>query len=765
LLAWLALAATACSVYDSQLISQHQNGSEGAGSAANGDGERDGGGTVDRCGEVAAGTACARPNAEATCVGGECLIVRCHPPFVDCDQDQQNGCEARLDSPDHCSACVTTCRFDHAAASCKDGQCAQSSCQDGYADCDGDSSNGCETLLNTLRDCGACGHACKAGPHAVAQCDGVHCNVGSCDPGFGDCNSDPADGCEQALDGIDHCGACATSCSLPNTGQSICASGACIVQSCAAPYQDCNGLGSDGCESDLASADNCGSCGRKCVLPNALETRCALNGDTAGCQIARSCAIESGTCAPSSAAEGCKRGFADCDGKPENGCETPLGRGADCAACKDSCALANTLRSCQNGACQGSACAPGFGKCDGTTCQSLASDPLHCGSCSNACPASAPQCSGGVCTAQTCAAGTADCDGSSSNACEINVNDVQHCGGCGIVCGILPHASVACSSGSCAIAKCDAGYSDCNGDPSDGCEVDLHTLTDCGACKSPCNFGAEQGNCSDGQCHVTNCDAGRADCNGDASDGCETDVTLPGNCGACGRSCQNLQFASASSCTPTGCTFVCQPGHADCDHDTSNGCEVDLSQPSNCGACGKDCGALAHVQTATCAAGSCGQLICDPNYADCNGDASDGCERATTTVTDCGGCDLPCSLAHATGDCSSGSCSATRCDSGFGDCDQNAHNGCEAPLNTPDHCGACGTTCLAGTSCNNGACGCSDDSQCASGESCCDGSCVTATVGTCVPYPCIPGLDLSGSRANCGACGAICLLWCCINLL
>lgn len=51
-----------------------------------------------------------------------------------------------------------------------------------------------------------------------------------------------------------------------------------------------------------------------------------------------------------------------------------------------------------------------------------------------------------------------------------------------------------------------------------------------------------------------------------------------------------------------------------------------------------------------------------------------------------------------------GACAATTCDDGFADCDGDAANGCEVELaSNADHCDACGHSCLLGT-CNDGAC-------------------------------------------------------------
>jgi hypothetical protein len=62
-----------------------------------------------------------------------------------------------------------------------------------------------------------------------------------------------------------------------------------------------------------------------------------------------------------------------------------------------------------------------------------------------------------------------DCDGTTD---EMTSSDPDNCGHCGYRC-LLPNASARCSSGTCLIDTCYAGYSNCNSDPMDGCEI-LH---------------------------------------------------------------------------------------------------------------------------------------------------------------------------------------------------------------------------------------------------------------------------------------------------
>ena len=137
-----------------------------------------------------------------------------------------------------------------------------------------------------------------------------------------------------------------------------------------------------------------------------------------------------------------------------------------------------------------------------TVVANLTSDVNNCGACNHVCalsPNTRATCTNGICQVGSCNAGFADCDGSPANGCEVNVtSDVANCGACGIACGPRPNAFSACASGACLIA-CNAGFGDCDGNPTNGCEVSLATdRNNCGACGRACS--ALQ-TCISGACH------------------------------------------------------------------------------------------------------------------------------------------------------------------------------------------------------------------------------------------------------------------------
>jgi hypothetical protein len=84
------------------------------------------------------------------------------------------------------------------------------------------------------------------------------------------------------------------------------------------------------------------------------------------------------------------------------------------------------------------------------------------------------------------------------------------------------------STGTCTYT-CDDGFGDCDGDPSNGCEVDLNADADnCGTCANTCDATLNQlPICDDGACDVdtAQCTDGFVDLNGQAGDGCECEIS------------------------------------------------------------------------------------------------------------------------------------------------------------------------------------------------------------------------------------------------
>lgn len=292
------------------------------------------------------------------------------------------------------------------------------------------------------------------------------------------------------------------------------------------------------------------------------------------------------------------------------------------------------------GLCPTAECPPGR-----TTCPTnpfpcavdLLTDNANCGECGNECPAlvgGTSSCVNGTC-ALRCADSLLDCNGYVEDGCEVSFrNNNNNCGGCGVVCpdlhycddlecvcaikescgtcgNICPppdpnlpvfppewNAGYGCSNGLCNQPVCKSDYADCNHnfpDPTgDGCEI--YTLTDpknCGGCGLTCVPGEV---CAQGECI---CPCGSA---------CFKRLEYdPTNCGACNIRCPDVSNGEPV-CDHGICDYRCNLGHADCDHDSLNGCEANiLSDPLNCGGCGHRCDG---VDGQACVDGQCTVTEC-----------------------------------------------------------------------------------------------------------------------------------------------------------
>lgn len=465
---------------------------------------------------------------------------------------------------------------------------------------------------------------------------------------------------------------------------------------------------------------------------------------------------------------------------------TPTGSDpSHCGACNTVCDYPNGTPVCTAGACASGTCDPGFGDCDGDLsdgCETeLSSSAAHCGACNRACasgPGATAACIMGACTLQ-CSVGRGNCDGNAANGCETELNSPTHCGACGQNCPTAANSTAVCLSGLCG-TTCNPGFADCDGNPANGCEIDTRSnATNCGACGTNCSRPSANTACVSGACVLQSCVSGRGNCDGNAANGCETDLTAsaanctacgvvcpapricsngcgfscsggqtlcgmncittatdPLNCGGCGRNCV-LPHATAG-CSSGACTVAhCDSGWADCDNMASNGCEENIgTDVGNCGGCRLTCSAV--NGTANCAAGVCG-VTCASGFANCDGDMANGCELQTSNnVTNCGACGTVCSVPHASAGCANGSCTVGRCESGWSNCNALVTDGCEANLAADEsNCGTCGRRCLFGMVCNNGVCG----MGCGRGYTLCSGAC----------------RNLQTDELNCGACGRLCL--------
>lgn len=146
-----------------------------------------------------------------------------------------------------------------------------------------------------------------------------------------------------------------------------------------------------------------------------------------------------------------------------------------------------------------SACGAGETVCGGG-CVDVRSDARHCGACGVLCPTTAhalPSCVASTCRA-VCEAGYVDCDGDLATGCEAaTATSIEHCGACGMRCPTAPNTVATCVAGACRSA-CATGYADCDGNPANGCEVDVRASSEhCGGCGRACVAGRT---CRSGVC-------------------------------------------------------------------------------------------------------------------------------------------------------------------------------------------------------------------------------------------------------------------------
>ncbi len=305
---------------------------------------------------------------------------------------------------------------------------------------------------------------CKA-PYGTCSTSTYLCDV--------DLSSDP-----------DNCGSCGNQC--PREGwrnelfhaKWICVQGTCQMSCSSTHYADCNGRIEDGCETIMATNQDCAACGHAC--PDG--TICA-----------------DGVC------KGCGPTETNCSGA----CVDLESDDSNCGACGEWCPSfppdepfppPNMLYGCSAGSCGNLKCDFSWADCNADAedgCETwLPDDPNNCGQCNKKCAAS-EICVGGKCQ---CNPGPSGCD------CLPDFeSNLRNCGGCGVICSERPNSTPTCEFGRCG-SNCKAGYGDCNRDLTDGCEVNLSKdPQNCGSCGTACETGQA---CIDGVCATEPCPPG-----------------------------------------------------------------------------------------------------------------------------------------------------------------------------------------------------------------------------------------------------------------
>lgn len=408
----------------------------------------------------------------------------------------------------------------------------------------------------------------------------------------------------------------------------------------------------------------------------------------------------------------------------------------DSGACLLSCAPAGAACTIDNDCCSSN--------CLAGTCRSECCAPTggfcftHSDCCSNVC-------SGGQCQPPCTPTGPEVCNNLDDD-CNGFVDDGLGTTTCGT--GACQRTVQNCANG--VPQSCVPGNSSpevCN-NIDDNCDG----LVDEGLGSTTCGFGT--------------CERTVPNCVNGLPQNCVPGTPVGGSCSANADCCSNVCTGNVCQCAPNGnscvagsdccsnfcqggfcTTLVCNPGFADCNNDPSDGCEINTtSNPQNCGACGAVC-SIPNA-TAACVNAACTLGSCLPNYADCNANLADGCEVNTSlSPNHCGQCGTTCSSNNIPNPtCAGGTCDGA-CASGFADCNNNKQtDGCETnTTNSPQNCGACGVVCSAPNA----------TSACVSG-SCAIASCNTG-FGNCNGSP-VDGCEtnLNASPTHCGGCGVVC---------
>jgi hypothetical protein len=122
----------------------------------------------------------------------------------------------------------------------------------------------CTNPTNDPNNCGMCGAVCAMTPNATSACVAGACSI-ACNAGFANCDNNIANGCESnvAVD-INNCGGCGVRCFAPN-GTDACMNGVCVLAACNVGFANCDGNLANGCEANIStSSTNCGGCGIVC---------------------------------------------------------------------------------------------------------------------------------------------------------------------------------------------------------------------------------------------------------------------------------------------------------------------------------------------------------------------------------------------------------------------------------------------------------------------------------------------------------------------
>ncbi|MEZ4463620.1 MAG: thrombospondin type 3 repeat-containing protein [bacterium] len=682
---------------------------------------------VNHCG--ACNQRCAPTNSRPQCVQGSCQILDCNAGFYDIDHSPANGCEYacqpsgrevcdgidndcndRIDEtfdfqtdPLNCGRCGVAgdasgtqrgrCNFRNGVAACAAGQCRLASCNPGFANCNEDPTDGCETDLNQPATCGGCLPANRCDPVTTSGCSNQQCVCGA-NPPCGGQNAvcdDLSGACTGCLDNGD----CAA---VP--GRPFCVNNSC---------RECEAISHAGCEEN-AAGPICvdGSC-QPCVS----DAQCTIrpgNRDV--------CLENTGRCEL-------------CDPVSNTGC---TGNNPTCDRNQLVCRPCANEQDCLGGACVGGRCSgcdvqTNF-PCSGATpiCDNRVTECRQClndAECAAKDPAT-PECVAGRC--QICDPGDHAGCGQNQLCCNflcVATNPDTQCTSCGQRCN--PAATNACTD-----RECVCGPNDQCGGQTGFCDDPNGT---CVNCRNDADCGGARPECVGSVCEA--CDpTGHVRCDPlSTSPVCDPQARVCRRCNA-DADCRGANATAAGfeggECTADGSCRFCDPAN-------DAGCAFDGVRPIcddaqfDCRACRDDAECAANGRGNVCAAS--GRCTACQNSAECQGNPAGNLCNVGGAPATCGACQNSAQCAgHPEGNrCVGGNCVACQVSA---DCAGNpAGDTCVA--------GRC-TVCEPGTNagcggqtpiCGGGQCrACQANGECGAGRFCIEQAVEgiqAASVGTC----------------------------------
>jgi len=447
-----------------------------------------------------------------------------------CDTEKKE-CIAEPSGNDEPGGTQDECKED---ADCKDS--LKPKCNSGKCEADNSTEPPGEKGCTSSEDCPEATPVCNA--------DGTCIEAPKVDDDpLKDCTGDDkkvcGESCAHILIDIENCGDCGTKC---DKDKETCTEGKCVSTS----TDTCESKGLTTCDNASECVDtkidnkNCGTCGNECK-----DGKVCTNGTCANVDACNNACVGDQICIDGTCKLECGNDRAACT--QTNTCADLQTDSANCGTCGKAC---DKSQACVAGSCEDRCSGNTPDYCDGN-CVNVKTNADHCGECGKSCDSS----KGEACSDGKCVEGCSENQVRCGSACIDPKTDANYCGAKNLCTG--EDAGVYCPSGKCEDGQCTPcgdGKSVCK--PNDEREsklacIDSSTSADncgCDENSSGVKCGAltnvSEGTCESKACVIT-CVEGFGDCNKDTSDGCEVSLKTVENCGACGTVCggENAQSA------------------------------------------------------------------------------------------------------------------------------------------------------------------------------------------------------------------------------